>query len=134
MDYARLLMMRPGRPPTRSEDAFFSDSRHVAGYAAPDGAVVLNPYSPPEVNRDAVHLLESARHQMFDDGRIFSFDMTPEQNARLRSWGGPYSQQPQMARHTTVSRILAGDSSLGPYTPAQQAAAQGVLDGLLFGR
>lgn len=133
-DFARMLLASgyPVREPYDGERKFFDQNRNVAGYAAPGGDVVLNPYAHlSEQGRQSVALNEAARHRMMDTGRVFSAEPTPSQAAFFAKT--PYGSQPQMMRHTIAARILAGDPSAGPYTPEQKAEAQSVLDGLLLG-
>jgi hypothetical protein len=134
-DYrADLLRSKYGqRDPYWGEEAFFAKNPAVAGYAAPDQKVVLNPYSQlSPAEKDSVALNESARLHMMDKGTIHGFPITPGQQQFFSKTA--YGQQPQMARHTIVARILSGDPSAGPYTPEQKAAADGILWGLLMDR
>lgn len=122
----------PLRDPYASEDEFFRRRPEVAGYAAGDGAVVLNPHSGlPESGKRSVALNEAARLRMMDAGSYFQFPLASHQQ-RFFS-GSEYEREPQMARHSVVARIIAGDPSAGPYTDAQRVAAESVLAGLLIG-
>lgn len=134
-DYRRQLLQAdyPIRAPYTSEDEFFRGNPNVTGMAAADRAVILNPYSglSPQ-QQSAVALNEASRHRMMDTGRVFDFPITDQQRQFFAST--PYANQPQMMRHTIAARALSGDNSAGPYTPAQRAAAESVLSGLLFNR
>jgi hypothetical protein len=122
----------PLRRPYPSEEQFFSGRPEVAGYAADDGQVVLNPYSGlgPEQRR-AVHTNEAARLHMTQGGvrSLFDFPLTAGQQRFFAPM--EYGMDPQAARHTVVARIISGDPSAGPYTPEQRAAADSVLSGLI---
>lgn len=122
----------PLRRPYPSEEQFFAGRPEVAGYAAEDRAVVLNPYSGlgPDAKR-SVWTNEAARHHMAQGGlrSLFDFPLTDSQRQFFKPT--EYGMNPQAARHTVVARIIAGDPSAGPYTPEQQAAAESVLAGLL---
>jgi hypothetical protein len=122
----------PVRDPYASEDEFFRRRPEVAGYAAGDGAVVLNPHSGlPDSGKQSVALNEAARLRMMDAGSYFQFPLERHQQQFFS--GSEYGSQPQMARHSVMARIIAGDPSAGPYTDAQRAAAESVLAGLLIG-
>jgi hypothetical protein len=101
--------------------------------AAEDSAVTLNPYAglTPD-QQQSVATNEASRLRMRDTGAVLGFPVTPEQRQFFE--GSAYASQPQMMRHTIAARILAGDQSAGPYTPAQKAAAENVLSGLLLDR
>jgi hypothetical protein len=134
-DYRQNLLRSgyPTRQPYASEDEFFRGNPQVTGMAAADRAVILNPYSGLTAQQQsAVALNEAARHRMMDTGRIYDFPITEQQRKFFA--GTPYAAQPQMMRHTIAARAMTGDTSAGPYTPAQQAAAEGVLSGLLLNR
>ena len=134
-DYRHQLLRAayPLRQPYPGEDKFFRSSPNVAGMAAADGAVTLNPYSGLNASQqDAVALNEASRLRMMDTGAIFDFPVSDSQRKFFQ--GTAYADQPQMMRHTIAARALSGDPSAGPYTPAQKTAAESVLSGLLLGR
>lgn len=75
-----LLAKYPARQPYPSEDEFFWLNPHVAGYAAPDGAVALNPHSSlPNESKMRVALNEATRHHMMDQGVLHKFPITAGQ-------------------------------------------------------
>lgn len=131
-----LLAKYPTRQPYPSEDEFFWLNPNVAGYAAPDKAVALNPHSSlPTESKMRVALNEATRHHMMDQGTLHKFPITEGQQGFFQSHSpAHYAKDPQMARHTIVARILSGDNSAAPYTPEQRMAADGVLYGLLMQR
>jgi hypothetical protein len=129
MSEAAKLLMRT-RHPTRDaysgEDEFFRGNPAVAGYAADDGNVVINPYSPlPEDATQSVALNEAARHTQWNQGVLHSFPLTDGQEKFFSRT--PYAEQPQQAKHSVVARLISDDPSAAPYTDAQKIAAHGVL-------
>lgn len=91
MDDPRALLRSryPLRRPYDSEYQFFSDRPEVAGYAAEDSAVVLNPYSGlgPDQRR-AVHTNEATRHHLADTDAELAFPVTARQADFFK--GTPY--------------------------------------------
>jgi hypothetical protein len=116
---------RPGlygaqeRDPYAMERGYFYANPHVAGMAAEDNAVVMNPYSQlsePELN--AVRMNESARINMRQQGYP-DFDLTPEQNAYLNTT--EYRNAPIQERNATIAaRELSGDPTAGITTEQQK--------------
>ena len=126
-------------PESDGEDRWLRQNPRVAGYAtgndpeSPASGIVMNPYAPlPERAKVHVAANEAVRNHLFDNGRVYNFPIAPHQHAWFQENAPGYAQQPQMARHTIVARILSDDPSAGPYTPEQKAAADGVLWGLLL--
>lgn len=103
-----------------SEEEFFRRTG-VPGYAAADGAVVMNPAVTDSNTYMGVWANEAARQEMNANGDFFTFGVTPKQDEWSRR--GPYANNPQALRQTIAARILSGDDSLQPYTPEQIAAA-----------
>lgn len=125
----------PLRQPYQSEVDFFAGNPEVAGYAAPDRRVVLNPvYELNDSMNQSVHANEGIRHYMFDNGVNPPFFVQPHQQRRFESYGNKaYAENQMPAKQTIVARILAGDDSMAPYSPTQQKAARKVAYGLLSG-
>ena len=101
-----------------SEDEYFKANPNVAGMAAEDDKVIINPYSKiSEKEKEAVMLNEAARvhmrNKMIDAP---NYDLTPEQLEKF----GSYSKDPNDIRQTIAARILSGDPSAGQPTQAQQ--------------
>ena len=101
-----------------SEDEYFKANPNVAGMAAEDDKVIINPYSKiSEKEKEAVMLNEAARvhmrNKMIDAP---NYDLTPEQLEKF----GSYSKDPNDIRQTIAARILSGDPSAGQPTAAQQ--------------
>jgi hypothetical protein len=100
------------------EDEYFKANPNVAGMAAEDDKVIINPYSKiSEKEKEAVMLNEAARVHMRN--KLIdapNYDLTPEQNEKF----GSYSKDINDIRQTIAARILSGDPSAGQPTPAQQ--------------
>ena len=101
-----------------SEDEYFKANPNVAGMAAEDDKVIINPYSKiSEKEKEAVMLNEAARvhmrNKMIDAP---NYDLTPEHLEKF----GSYSKDPNDIRQTIAARILSGDPSAGQPTQAQQ--------------
>ena len=98
----------PVRDPYESERDFFLNNRNVAGYAADDDAVVLNPFSirSPE-EKDAVGKNEALRVLLRTSRLQPQFELTPSQQERFKT----YSENPVDINHTLFSRIITGDPS-----------------------
>lgn len=120
----------PIRDPYPTERGYFVRNPHVAGMAAEDGSIILNPFSdlgPAE--RDAVAKNEAVRLWLRKYQVDPIFDLTAEQQQRFASYGSPTD-----IRHTVLGRIISGDPSVGTITRAQQLWADRVLSKLLAGR
>jgi hypothetical protein len=97
----------PLREPWPSELDFFRNHRDVAGLAADDNCVVINPYSGrSEQENKAVMLNEAARVVMRRESLIPRFDLTDEQLEVFGSYGPIDS-----IRETIAARILSRDPS-----------------------
>lgn len=111
----RILRTLPGevdhREPWAGELEFFRSRDDVAGMAAEDGMVVLNPFSKLTDNQKAAVLLnEAARVFMERKGVIPQFDLTEAQAEAFAAYG-PIAAQ----RATIAARILSDDpSALAP--------------------
>jgi hypothetical protein len=108
----RVLRVLPGgvkeREPWPSELEFFRFRPDVAGMAAEDDCVVLNPHSAlSAAQREAVALNEAARVIMRRDPTLRpSFSLTPEQDAAFRDYGAFAD-----IRETVAARLLSRDPS-----------------------
>ena len=104
------------------EDKYFRENPHVAGMAADDDKIIMNPYSTlKDAEKQAVMLNEAARVHM-RKGLMPSpmFDLTPDQ---LRTF---HKYSPNMAdiQQTIAARLLSGDTSAGKATPQQMEYVQ----------
>lgn len=104
-----------------SENTYFEGNPNVAGMASESGHVVLNPYSPPGVNHDAVARNEAMRLHMMKGGVTPQFELTPDQQKYYS--GTSYGSDPNAARQTTAARIYSGDPSVSG-TPEQSSWVQ----------
>jgi hypothetical protein len=103
------------REPWPGELAFFRSRPDVAGLAAEDDCVVLNPYSNlNDDQKSAVALNEAVRIVMRRDGLCPDFDLTITQKSAFASYG-PIDA----IRATIVARIVSGDPSACEPTPEQ---------------
>lgn len=98
------------------EQSYFQQNPNVAGMASESGHVVLNPHSPPDINRDAVARNEAFRLLMRDSAMTPSFQVTPEQRSYFQ--GTPYQGNEGGMRETIAARAYSGDPSITP-TPEQ---------------
>ena len=117
------------RQPYKSEADYFSKNKNVAGMAAEDNKVVLNPYSGlGENEQNSVIRNEAARLWMKNSNFAPPFYVTPEQKQAFA--GTPYENNQSALRQTLMARILSGDPSAGQTTPEQQSYTN-LLKGLL---
>jgi hypothetical protein len=91
------------------EDAYFRANQNVAGMAAETGDVILNPYSPPNINRDAVAQNEAFRLHLRENNIDPQFQVTPQQ--RMPFEGTAYGSDDAALRATIAARIYSGDPS-----------------------
>jgi hypothetical protein len=104
------------RPAYASEMNYFKKNTHVAGMAAEDDRVILNPYTKMSIGgKQSIVLNESARIAM-RHAPPPTFDLTPEQTQRFADYGDIQSQ-----RETIAARILSDDPSAGNPTQSQRA-------------
>jgi len=113
------------------EQTYFKENPNVAGMAAQDGKVILNPHSGngPE-EQASVYKNELSR--LFMQERDFSpgYDVTPQQRQFFA--GTPYADNLPAMRETIAARLLSGDPSAGTPTGDQLAFSQAlakVLEG-----
>ncbi|WP_291855402.1 hypothetical protein [Bradyrhizobium sp.] len=108
------------REPWPSENEFFKMRPEVAGLAAEDDCVVLNPYSNLSANeKEAVLLNESARVFMRRSGFCPVFTLTAEQASFFANYGPV-----EAVRATVAARIFSGDPSALEATDEQFAFVQ----------
>ena len=92
-----------------TEDLYFRQNQNVGGMASESGHILLNPYSPPNVNHDAVARNEALRLLMRDRGVVPSFDLTQQQ--RQSFFGTPYQFNEDALKQSIAARIYSGDPS-----------------------
>ena len=125
MNFDDEVNYRPGlygaqeRNPYPMERGYFYANPHVAGMAAEDNAVVMNPYTQlTEPEQNAVRMNESARINMRQQGYP-DFELTPEQSAYLDTT--EYRNAPYNERSATIAaRELSGDPTAGITTEQQK--------------
>lgn len=115
------------RNPYPSEDDYFKSNPSVAGMAAEDNQVVLNPYTGLTPQQQfAVYENELARIKMRSGGFKPDFNLTPQQNQFLDS--NTYATAGQDDRRATIAaRLFSGDSSAGQPTSEQLRFVQNKL-------
>lgn len=113
------------RTPHLSELWYFANNPRVAGMAAEDDRITLNPFSPnPPEGQRAVAYNEAARvHMRTNPALRPQYDLTPEQQERFGGYGSPDD-----IRQTIAARILSGDPSAGQPNPAQVSFRNSLLD------
>ena len=112
--------LRPDLYP--GEDDYFKKNPHVAGMAAEDNRIIMNPYGTlTDAEKQAVMMNEAARVHMrvgnIDPPR---FALTPEQESAFAK----YSQDPVDRASTVAARLLSGDPSALKPTSEQQDYVQ----------
>jgi hypothetical protein len=121
------------RSPYESELKYFREHPEVAGMAAEDDRVILNPYSglTPE-EYDAVRQNETYRVLMRRHEIGPEFDLTEAQQQAFQDT--PYANDPVALRQSIVARILSGDPS-AQATETQVTEAnriKGIVNGNLY--
>ena len=118
----------PIRKPNKNEEAYFRQNPNVAGMAADDMHIILNPYSPNTLDQQQrVTINEAVRLSMREHGDIFTFDV-PQINSA--PFAGSIYADPSNKHHlqsTIIARIISGDTSAGEVTPEQRVAADMIL-------
>ena len=112
--------LRPDLYP--GEEEYFKKNPHIAGMAAEDNRIIMNPHSKlSDVEKQAVMLNEAARvHMRTGNMAPPRFTLTPEQEQAFSS----YSADPLDRASTVAARILSGDPSALKPTPEQQDYVQ----------
>jgi hypothetical protein len=103
------------------EDEFFRTNTGVAGMAAEDDRIILNPYAKLSSGEfDAVARNEYARIAM----RRLGLSPPGATPAQKKSFAGTaYGNNDEALAQTIIARILSGDPSSGDATPEQQSFA-----------
>jgi hypothetical protein len=121
----------PVREPVPSEQAFFALNPNVGGYAAEDGAIVLNEGARSGdrylSNRElgGVARNEASRLYMRDRSIVPDFSLTKDQELEFQ--GTAYGSNPEALKQSIAARIITGDQSAGETTKEQQSFAQSLL-------
>lgn len=118
-----LASLYPQRTPVSGEIGFFQQHPEVAGYAAPDKQVVLNPLF--QGSQESVLGNERLRQLFYDYPHLVPENLSIT-NHQIPS--DTYAADPVNNRATILSRLLSGDPSGSPYTIQQHEAAFNVLE------
>jgi len=104
------------------EEEYFKKNPHVAGMAADDNRIIMNPYSKlTDAEKQAVMLNEAARvHMRTGNIEPPRFALTPEQESAFST----YSADPLDRASTVAARILSNDPSALAPTPEQTQYVQ----------
>ncbi len=115
------------RRPYDSEKKYFKDNPNVAGMAAEDGKIVLNPYSKntPQQQQSVVQN-EAIRLWLRKNNFNPQFDVTPKQAAAFANTDYGKPENIRHLKHSLIARYLSGDPSSGQLTPEQVKAADTV--------
>jgi hypothetical protein len=109
------------RRPFASEMEYFQQNPKVAGMAAEDGRITLNPFTGLDrPQQNAVALNEAYRLKMRDMNYQPQFSLTDQQTAAFR--GTPYENNPDALKQSILARVLSGDKS-AQATPEQMTIA-----------
>ena len=107
------------------EDKFFKNRPDVAGMAAEDDTIILNPYSKlSKKNLGLVAQNEALRLKMRKENFTPDIDVTDKQKDFFK--GTEYENNPQAMRQTIFARIYSGDPS-AMATPEQIQALKDYL-------
>ena len=123
MPRLRETYRRASQVPIRSElypgeETFFRQNPHVAGRAAEDNSVTLNPYSKL-TQREQLSVVQNERARVImRSGNSPGFRLTKDQKKAFRGYGTD-----QDIRETIVGRIISGDRSAGAFTKEQSEFA-----------
>jgi len=106
------------REPYKSENEYFKANKNVAGMATQDNKIIINPHTNlAPIQQDSVIKNEASRLWLRENEVDPLFEITDEQ--RKFFTGTPYEKDELAMRHTILSRIHAGDSSIGAITEDQ---------------
>jgi hypothetical protein len=98
------------REPFPGEVDFFRKNPHVAGMAAEDGKITLNPHSKlSDAEKQSVAINEAVRLYLRENEHTLSFEVTDEQRKAFE--GTAYGADEKALRETIVARIISGDAS-----------------------
>jgi hypothetical protein len=113
------------------EEKVFKERPDVAGMAAGDNRVIINPWSPiSKEMKDLVRTNETARLAMRNGYPRPDFELTPKQQEFFNTVqnGKPYSEDLQDIKETIAARVMTGDDSAQDYTKEQELYADKLFD------
>ena len=121
------------RDPFPGEDAFFKSNPGVAGMAAEDGKITLNPYSTlSDTEKAAVAENEAIRLWMRDNDVVPDFSVSDAQRSIFAGTEYGKPENDKFLKQTIVARILSGDPS-AQATSEQVAFAKKVKEQIAAG-
>lgn len=113
------------RKPFPGEDSFFKQRKEVAGMAAEDGKIVLNPYSANTPEQQKIVAQNEAMRLWMDQNKIEpKFNVTPDQKKLFLNteYGKPENEL--HLKRSILARIATGDPSAGIPTDMQKKWAE----------
>jgi hypothetical protein len=114
------------RAPYQGEIDFFKKRPEVAGMAAEDQKIVLNPFSKnSQQEQMSVARNEALRLFMQLNNLSPSFEMTERQRSVFKNT--EYGKNPEAAKQTIIARYLTGDPSAADVTKEQKEFAEKLL-------
>lgn len=109
------------------EDTYFKANPHVAGMAAEDNRVILNPYSTnSSEEQSAVAKNEQLRIFMRNMDERPEFNVTQAQHDSFK--GTAYENDPQAMMETILARVATNDPSAGAPTHHQIELSNSILN------
>ena len=125
-----LVKMYGMRSPYETELKFFKGSPEVAGMAAEDDKIVMNPFSSlSKKEQNAVAQNEALRIYMRQNQVNPSFDLTQAQQKMFADT--EYASDPVAAKQSILARILSGDPSAKGASLDQTIEAQKLQDQIM---
>lgn len=129
----------PVRQPTDDELAFFRRRTDVAGYAAEDNSIVVNPFSElmrdPDKRKGLLNIEGSRLYMRSKNFKASDLpDLTPKQREFLMSLPSPsgngrgYSANEVDLRSTAISRYVGGDKSFPAWSDEQIRFAKSLME------
>ena len=103
------------------EDAYFKANPNVAGMAAEDDHIIINPYSTLKDNEMQAVMMNEAARVLMRKGAVPkpTFALSPKQMEKFKT----YSKDMDDIRQTFAARMLSGDPSAIEPTDEQVAFA-----------
>lgn len=121
----------PIRQPYPSESDYFKNNPSVAGMAAADNQVTLNPYSKNSAQQQRlVAKNEAIRLWLRENNVSPDFKISPEQLSYFSTTDYGKPENIDHLRHTIIARALTGDPSVGKLTAEQQSWANMIKERL----
>jgi len=113
------------RQPFDGELGFFKQNAHIAGMAAEDGRITINPFSSlSDDEKTQVAKNEAARLFIRQKNIPMGFDLTEDQIKSFKGTAYDVTQNPSVLddlKASIIGRALSGDPSSGTLTKQQKA-------------